>query len=65
MKIKEELLTKLKPDKELRRKLAKEMGKSEHTIYLWMWANEEKLTMAKSLKVISEHTGIDVNNLLS
>lgn len=65
MKIKEEILTRIKPDKGLREKLAKEMGKTEHTIYLWMWGNSEMLTMAKSLKIIAEHTGIDVNNLLS
>lgn len=65
MKIKDEVLTKIKPDKELRAKLASELGRSEHTIYMWLWGNSEMLTMAKALKVISDHTGIAVDNLLS
>ena len=64
MKIKSEILTTLKEDKDLREKLAQKMGRTVHTVYLWLWGNSDNLTKYEALQVISEHTGLPVENLL-
>ena len=64
MKIKSEVLTRIKEDKDLREKLAAKMGRTVHTVYLWMWGNSDNLTKYEALQVISDHTGLTVENLL-
>ena len=65
MKINSEIAESLKKDKILRSKLAKKMNKSESTIYRWLWGNSDNLTKADALQVISEHTGINIDLLIT
>ena len=65
MKINPDIIEDIKGDKDLREKLAKKMKRSEHTIYMWMWGNSDNLTKADALQVISEHTGINIDLLIT
>ena len=65
MKINPDIIEDIKGDKDLREKLAKKMKRSKHTIYMWMWGNSDNLTKADALQVISEHTGINIDLLIT
>ena len=65
MKINPDIIEDIKGDKDLREKLAKKMKRSKYTIYRWMWGNSDNLTKADALQVISEHTGINIDLLIT
>lgn len=58
MPITTEALEAIKRNSDLRAKLMLVEGKSEYTIKRWIIENNDNLTMAKYVGVISEHTGL-------
>lgn len=58
MPITTEALEAIKRNSDLRAKLMLVEGKSEYTIKRWIIENNDNLTMAKYVDVISEHTGL-------
>lgn len=64
MKVNSEILEVIKDDRVLRTKLAKVVGKSPHTVYMWLWGKSENLLRLDALECISDHTRIPVENLI-
>lgn len=49
----------------IRNRLALEMDKSTSTIERWLTDNDEMLTTALAVKIISEETGLSANQILT
>lgn len=64
MRVTKEALDAIRNDSDLRAKLMLADSKSEYTIKRWIEDNDEKLTMPKYTAVISEHTGMDIKQIL-
>lgn len=64
MPITTEALEAIKRNSDLRAKLMLVEGKSEYTIKRWIIENNDNLTMAKYVGVISEHTGLSNDEIV-
>lgn len=57
-------IEKIKHDSDLRAKLMLVEGKSEYTLKRWINTNDDELTKPKYTNVISEHTSLDIDEIL-
>lgn len=64
MNISKKALQLIKGDSDLRAKLMLVDGKSESTIARWLRIKSNQLTMPSYTKVISDHTGLSVSEIL-
>lgn len=58
MRIKKEVIEKIKGDKEIVARLCGSLNKSYPTIHRWLDENHELLTTASALKVLREELGL-------
>jgi len=54
----------IKHDSNLRAKLMLVEGKSEYTIKRWIESNDDELTKPKYTSIISDHTGLELAEIL-
>lgn len=64
MRLTAETIQKLRESLRMKNRLAYEMGKSAQTIQKYIQYNHPNLTRFEALKIISEETGIKVENLV-
>lgn len=64
MKLKKEVLAKIKNSTGIRGRICAETGKSFSTVQRWVAKNDEGLTLAASLKVIREELGLTDKQIL-
>ncbi len=63
MKIKEEVLNKMRGDNELHAKIMIVSGASSASVYRWIQKNNVMLTTAGIVRVISDHLGLTSEEL--
>lgn len=64
MKLTQKALEAVRTNKRLRARLALALDKSDFSVQRWIKENSEMLTMAASLKVIREETGLNDEEIL-
>lgn len=64
MQLKAEVLKGLRNNKKAKNRLALELDKSSFTIEKWIKENDQSLTLAASLKIIREETGLTDDQIL-
>ena len=64
MSLSQKPLEKIRHDSDLRAKLMLVESKSEYTIKRWIIDNDDELTKPKYTGVISDHTGMELGEIL-
>lgn len=64
-KLTADALKKVRENQRLRNRLTLEMEKHPDTIKRWLASNDERLTMAQPLQIISEELGVEKSELLT
>ncbi len=65
IRLKASVIEAIRKNQSIRNRLQLELNRSYPTIQRWLDSNNEMLTTATSLRIISEETGISQENLLA
>ena len=65
MKLREEIRQRVLSDDDMIYEIAKATNKKWRTVFLWLYGNNDKLTLAASLRVIKKYTGLTEDEILT